>query len=89
MIAFPISQAYYDLYSKPKFSGGNDCISEFERISKFHGNESTFYGNDCISDSKLRSARKSFTEMIAFPILKYNNHNTVTLYGNDCISDFQ
>jgi hypothetical protein len=50
---------------------------------------STFYGNDCISDSKLRSARKSFTEMIAFPILKYNNHNTVTLCGNDCISDFQ
>ena len=53
------------------------------------GHWSTFYGNDCISDSKLRSARKNFTEMIAFPILKYNNHNTVTLCGNDCISDFQ
>jgi hypothetical protein len=60
----------------------------------FTGNDSkrhwfTFYGNDCISHSKLRSARKSFTEMIAFPILKYNNHNTVTLCGNDCFSDFQ
>ena len=53
MIAFPISQAYYDLYSKPKFSGGNDCISEFERISKFHGNDSKGHW---------------FTEMIAFPI---------------------
>lgn len=76
------------------FNGGNDCISEFVRISTFHGIDSkwhwsTFYGNDCISDSKLRSVRKSFTEMIAFSILKYNNHNTVTLCGNDCISDFQ
>ena len=37
-----------------------------------------------LKDTDLR-----FTEMITFPILKYNNHNTVTLCGNDCISDSQ
>ena len=35
---------------------------------------------------QIKISKKNFTEMIAFPILKYNNHNTVTLCGNDCIS---
>ena len=43
------------------FNGGNDCISEFERIYTFHGNDSkghwsTFYGNDCISYSEVQQS---------------------------------
>ena len=36
-IAFPISQAYMIYPANLSFNGGNDCISEFERISTFHG----------------------------------------------------
>jgi len=61
MIAFPISQAYMIYTANLSFNDGNDCISEFERISTFHGNDSkghwsTFYGNDCISYSEVQQS---------------------------------
>jgi hypothetical protein len=43
------------------FNGGNDCISEFERIYTFHGNDSkghwsTCYENDGISYSEVQQS---------------------------------
>jgi hypothetical protein len=57
MIAFPISQAYMIYTTNLSFNG----VSEFERISTFHGNDSkghrsTFYGNDCISYSEIQQS---------------------------------